>query len=61
MNDSTPCMKLKPPGATELDAIFELKYGPAAEQGQTPRLYRRFGYHSPDDFYEAAIARVIDL
>ena len=51
---------MKPLSTTELERVFDLKYGPPDEQGQTATLYRRFGYHSPDDFYEAAIARVID-
>ncbi|NND60391.1 MAG: class I SAM-dependent methyltransferase [Gammaproteobacteria bacterium] len=52
--------KFEPLTAEELDEVFEIKYGAANELGQTPSLYARWDYHSPDDFYEAAIVRLVD-
>lgn len=46
--------------ADELQEIFALKYGAPDQLGVTPRLYAQYGYHSPDDFYEALIARLVD-
>lgn len=51
---------LAPVGAQELEAIFEEKYRNADGLGSTPTLYARHGYHSPDDYYEAILARIID-
>jgi SAM-dependent methyltransferase len=38
-----------------LPSILRLKYGPPEQMGPAPRLRQRFGYSSPDDWYEAAV------
>ena len=43
----------------ELARVFAQKYGPEATLGWGPRQRRRFGYHNPDDHYEAAVARLV--
>ena len=35
--------------------VLRLKYGPSVAHGWTPRLRARFGYRSPDDWYEATL------
>lgn len=35
--------------------VLNLKYGPADRQGWGPRLRERFGYRTPDDWYEALV------
>lgn len=40
--------------------VLQLKYGAPADRGWTPRLHARFGYASPDDWYEAMLFHLID-
>jgi SAM-dependent methyltransferase len=42
-----------------LPFILRLKYGAPDRLGPSPRLRRRFGYSSPDDWYEAAVAGLV--
>jgi SAM-dependent methyltransferase len=42
-----------------LPFILRLKYGPPDRLGPSPRLRRWFGYSSPDDWYEAAVAGLV--
>jgi 2-polyprenyl-3-methyl-5-hydroxy-6-metoxy-1,4-benzoquinol methylase len=39
----------------DLSAVAQAKYGDLAEAGWGPRLRKRFGYYTPDDYYEAAL------
>lgn len=41
--------------AEHLAAVLRLKYGPRPEWGWGPRLRERFGYVSPDEWYEATV------
>lgn len=43
----------------ELERVFKLKYESSGPIGSTPSLYRKFGYHSPDDYYEALVNRLV--
>lgn len=42
-----------------LREVFRLKYGDPATYGWGPRLRLRFGYFTPDDYYEAIIAGLV--
>lgn len=44
--------------AQELPAVLRIKYGPPDKMGWGPRLRAKFGYSTPDDWYEA---KVFDL
>jgi SAM-dependent methyltransferase len=46
--------------AQYLPQILHLKYGPQAQWGWSPSLRRRFGYTSPDDWYEATLWALIN-
>jgi 2-polyprenyl-3-methyl-5-hydroxy-6-metoxy-1,4-benzoquinol methylase len=41
--------------ASDLAALAALKYGDLAQGGWAPRLRHRFGYYTPDDWYEACV------
>jgi SAM-dependent methyltransferase len=43
-----------------IEQVLTLKYGPPERMGWGPRLRRRFGYHTPDDRYEALLFDLID-
>ena len=44
----------------ELDDVFKKKYcSSGGPLGITPSIYQRFDYHSPDDHYEALVARFV--
>src|SRR5262245_58303733 len=45
------------PSRADLEEVFRLKYGGPPVLGWGPRLRRRFGYFTPDEFYEAVVAR----
>jgi len=45
---------------TELEKVFRLKYGDARATGWGPRMRLRFGYFTPDDLYEAVVAKLVD-
>jgi SAM-dependent methyltransferase len=53
------CVKITAP---EVEAVFSQKYGmdPSA-MGWGPRFRFRFGYFTPDDYYEATVSRLITL
>jgi SAM-dependent methyltransferase len=40
--------------------VFRIKTGSFARLGWSPRLRQRFGYFAPDEWYEAALLRLID-
>lgn len=44
----------------ELEEVFQNKYGfDAARMGWGPRTRSRFGYFTPDDYYEATVSRFV--
>jgi SAM-dependent methyltransferase len=47
------------PDEAALAQVFALKYEQVAELGWSPRLRREHGYHTPDDWYEAAVAALV--
>jgi 2-polyprenyl-3-methyl-5-hydroxy-6-metoxy-1,4-benzoquinol methylase len=47
------------PTRQELDALFQIKYGDPATTGWGPRQRLRFGYFTPDDVYEAIVAKLV--
>lgn len=47
------------PSTAALERVFRLKYGDLAAAGWSPRLRHRFGYFSPDDFYEALVDSLV--
>ena len=48
-----------PPALDELMGIYRVKYSRAGEPGWSPKMRLRFGYFSPDDLYEALVARLV--
>jgi SAM-dependent methyltransferase len=51
--------RIEAPTRAELDAVFRDKYGPPQQLGQGPALRLRHGYFTPDDCYEALLARLV--
>lgn len=47
------------PTASDLEAVFRLKYGDPDQAGWRARMRVRFGYFTPDDHYEAIVDRLI--
>jgi len=47
------------PDAAALRQTFHERYGPEAQLGWGPRLRRDYGYHTPDDVYEALVAGLV--
>ena len=47
------------PSTDELRDVFLAKYGQPDKMGPMQRLWRRVGYYSPDDFYEALVAKSV--
>jgi 2-polyprenyl-3-methyl-5-hydroxy-6-metoxy-1,4-benzoquinol methylase len=43
---------------SDLSVVAMEKYGDLAQAGWGPRLRRRFGYYTPDDYYEAALNKL---
>jgi len=54
---STPSDSFQPTPA-DLERAFGLKVRDLATAGWGPRMARRFGYYSPDDYYEAVMLRL---
>ena len=49
-----------PPQAVPfLEGVVRLKFGTPEEMGWGPKLRLRFGYHTPDDWYEALVASMV--
>ena len=44
---------------SHLRTILNLKYGPPHRMGWSPQLRQRFGYCTPDELYEAAVAAFV--
>lgn len=51
---------LPPPTHEELRAVVACKFEGVERPGWAPRLRRRFGYYTPDEWYEAVVARFVD-
>lgn len=51
--------EMLPPSHEELLGIYKMKYYRAGEPGWSPKLRLRFDYFSPDDHYEALVARLV--
>ncbi|HLU40459.1 MAG TPA: methyltransferase domain-containing protein [Planctomycetota bacterium] len=49
-----------PPPEDALAAVFVQKYGTDERLGWGPAMRRRFGYHNPDDHYEAVVRALVD-
>lgn len=47
------------PNKAELEAVCRLKYGAIGDYGWGPRMRREFGYYTPDDWYEALVAKLV--
>ncbi len=47
------------PDATALRQMFHLRYGPPGKLGWGPTLRAAYGYHTPDDVYEALVAGTV--
>jgi 2-polyprenyl-3-methyl-5-hydroxy-6-metoxy-1,4-benzoquinol methylase len=47
------------PLTADIAALARLKYGDLAAGGWGPRLRSRFGYYTPDDWYEATVCALV--
>ena len=47
------------PTRQDLEQFLHLKYGDLRTTGWGPRLRSRFGYHTPDDIYEATVEKLV--
>lgn len=47
------------PSRSELMTVFTEKYGTVEDMGWMQRLWSRIGYYSPDDYYEATVAKLV--
>lgn len=54
-----PGHRIAPPSAAELADLLELKHLRSHHLGWSPRLRARFGYHTPDEVYEALVRRLV--
>lgn len=48
------------PTFDDLTALFRMKYGDPAKSGWGPRQRLQFGYFTPDDVYEATVAKLVE-
>src|SRR5579859_2117649 len=44
---------------SDLQRLALLKYGPVPERGWGPRMRDRFGYFTPDDWYETLVDQLV--
>lgn len=49
-------LKLDP---ADLTAVFSRKYGDPGKMGPNPRLWLRYGYFLPDEYYESIVAKLV--
>lgn len=49
---------LRPTG-DDLAEVFRAKYGAAAARSRVLRMWRSFGYYTPDEFYESLVAKLV--
>lgn len=47
------------PNEPELEEIFRMRHGELASTGWNPRMRRRFDHFTPDEHYEAVVARLV--
>lgn len=47
------------PTKAELEQLFRLKYGDPEKTGWCPALFYRFGHFTPDEYYEALVAKLV--
>lgn len=40
--------------------LLEIKFGSVAQMSWSPRMRHRFGYYTPDDYYEAVVDALVD-
>lgn len=59
LDPNAPIGDLRASASAALPEVLELKYGPVAAQGWGPRLRSRFGYSTPDDWYEAVMTVLV--
>ncbi|MEW6213668.1 MAG: class I SAM-dependent methyltransferase [Nitrospirota bacterium] len=48
------------PTRADLEKVFRLKYGDPQTTGWSPKMRFRFGYFTPDDFYEALVSNLVN-
>jgi 2-polyprenyl-3-methyl-5-hydroxy-6-metoxy-1,4-benzoquinol methylase len=48
------------PSRAELEAVFRQKHGDPARTGWGPRTRWAFGYFTPDEYYEAVVAKLVE-
>lgn len=49
----------RPPDERDLEALFRRHFGDPSDHGWRVRMRARFGYHSPDQWYEAVVDRLV--
>lgn len=47
------------PTLAELEEIFRMRHGELESTGWNPRQRRRFGYFTPDEYYEAVVEKLV--
>jgi SAM-dependent methyltransferase len=52
-------IRLPDPDQADLTRIYDAKYYRFGEPGWGPRMRKRFGYYTPDDHYEAMVAKLV--
>jgi SAM-dependent methyltransferase len=50
---------LQPPTADEIQAVVRMRHGDVHAAGWGPRTRQAFGYFTPDEHYEALVARLV--
>lgn len=48
------------PTRSDLETLFRIKYGEPDATGPSPRARYRLDYFTPDDLYEATVAKLVD-
>ena len=47
------------PTQAELEEIFRMRHGALETTGWNPKQRRRFGYFTPDEYYEAVVEKLV--
>jgi SAM-dependent methyltransferase len=47
------------PSKEDLETVFKIKYGEPDQRGWCPAMYSRFGYYSPDNYYESLVFKLV--
>ncbi|MCC7087149.1 MAG: methyltransferase domain-containing protein [Pirellulales bacterium] len=53
-------VEVRTPLTNELNRVFDQKYGPAEKAGPNVRLWKRVGYYTPDEHYEALVSTLVN-